>query len=81
MFNGWILIYVEVFPMDRMHIKRLLTICLALMLSVSMLPAGTFALASEDGQDLAENGMEMTINNQDPSVEDADQDQQDTGDF
>ena len=29
--------------MDRMHIKRLLTICLALMLSVSMLPAGTFA--------------------------------------
>ena len=34
--------------MDIMHIKRLLTICLALMLSVSMLPAGTFALAGTD---------------------------------
>ena len=34
--------------MEKMRIKRLLTICLALMLSVSMLPAGTFALTEAD---------------------------------
>ena len=49
--------------MDRMRLKRLLTICLALMLSVSMLPAGTFALteagaASDQNQtDTASEGV------------------------
>lgn len=42
--------------MDRMHLKKLLTICLALMLSVSMLPAGTFAAAAEGSQDTAVSG-------------------------
>ena len=54
--------------MDRMHIKRLLTICLALMLSVSMLPAGTFALAGTDAALSQEQAGEET-GSEDPQTD------------
>ena len=57
--------------MDRMHIKRLLTICLALMLSVSMLPAGTFALTEADAaSDQNQTSIEATGKSPDNNGED-----------
>ena len=61
--------------MDRMHIRRLLTICLSIMLSVSMLPAGAFAAGdpAQDGSVLTETG----INNNYESTDADDSNQKD----